>query len=355
MATSGTYDRSDPFVTVAIPCRNEAGYIQSCLESVLAQDYPEGRTEIVVADGMSDDGTRQVLKAVATVHPRVQVIDNPDRLQSAGMNAVIRRARGEVIVRMDVHCEYAPDYLRRCVEELARSGADNVGGAQRPRATSFFQGALCAALTSFLGVGGARYRSEQAQGLVDTVFLGAFRRRVFEIVGLYDPRAITNEDAELNQRLLEAGGRIHLSRAIVVHYHPRGSFRALARQYFRYGQGRARTLVKHRRLAALRPAVPFLALCALALALALPSVRPYAPWAIGVYSALCLAEAWRVGHPIGSRAVGTILGIFPTLHVSHAIGFALGLGRYLVRPDWVPAERLEPRLDDGATRPGSVP
>src|SRR5262249_58680066 len=126
---------------------------------------------------------------------------------------------------------------------LARGGAASAGGAQRARARSAFQRALCAARDSPLAVGGARYRSGANEGFVDTVFLGAFKRRVFETVGLYDPRAVTNEDAELNQRLLDSGGRVYLSRDIVVHYHPRDSFGAVARQYFRYGRGRARTFL----------------------------------------------------------------------------------------------------------------
>src|SRR5205823_757348 len=117
--------------------------------------------------------------------PRIRMIDNPDRIQAPGLNRLVREAHGDVVVRMDVHCEYAPDYVRRCVEALERTGADNVGGAQRARAKTAFQRALCAALSSPLGVGGARYRSAGAEGFVDTVFLGAFRRRVFETVGLW--------------------------------------------------------------------------------------------------------------------------------------------------------------------------
>jgi glycosyltransferase involved in cell wall biosynthesis len=211
-----------------MPCHNEARYIGACLRSVLAQDYPADRLEILVADGGSSDGTRDVVERIAAEDPRVVLVDNPARFQAAGMNAAIRCARGDVVVRMDVHCEYASDYVRRCVEALERTGAASVGGAQRARAETSFQRALCAALDSPLGVGGARYRSAIEEGFVDTVFLGAFRRRVFEEVGLYDPRAVTNEDAELNQRIHAAGGRVYLSRQIVAHYYPRESFAALA-------------------------------------------------------------------------------------------------------------------------------
>jgi len=224
-----------PVVTVAIPCLNEERHIEACLADVFAQDYPATRLDVLVGDGMSTDRTRQILAVVVAQRPgALRVIDNPRRLQAAAMNAMIAEARGEIIVRMDVHARYATDYVRQCVAVLAESGADNVGGAQRARPQTWFQRALCAALDSPLAVGGARYRNAEAEGFVDTVFLGAFRKRVVEAVGGYDPEAVTNEDAELNQRILASGGKIYLSKRIVVHYFPRESFRGLSRQYFKY-------------------------------------------------------------------------------------------------------------------------
>jgi hypothetical protein len=244
------------------------------------------------------------------------------------MNEIVRAARGEIIVRMDVHCEYAPDYVRKCVEVLERTGADNVGGAQRARATTLFQRALCAALASPLGVGGAKYRSADNEGWVDTVFLGAFRKQVLEKVGLYDPRAITNEDAELNQRIVAAGGKIWLSKEIVVHYHPRESFRALAKQYYKYGRGRARTLLKHGKLLSLRPALPFLMVSGAAALLATSAIQPFTPIAFAAYALATGAEAVRVGRGAGATAIPLVWAIFPVLHVSHGVGFAAGLVRY---------------------------
>src|SRR5947208_10254810 len=225
-----------PAVTIAMPAFNEERYIEACIASVQAQDYPRELIEILIADGRSTDRTREIAARLAAEDDRIKLVDNPARLQAAGLGRLVKHAHGDVIVRMDVHCEYAPDYVRKCVETLERTGADNVGGAQRAKARTFFQRALCAALASPLGVGGAKYRSADAEGFVDTVFLGAFRRRVFETVGLWDPGAITNEDAELNQRILDSGGQVYLSRDIVVHYFPRDSFRSLAKQYFRYGR-----------------------------------------------------------------------------------------------------------------------
>ena len=214
---------------------------------------------------------------------------------------MVKQATGDVFVRMDVHCEYAPDYVRKCVETLERTGADNVGGAQRAKAQTFFQRALCAALTSPLGVGGAKYRSADAEGFVDTVFLGAFRRRVFETVGLWDPGAITNEDAELNQRILDSGGQIYLSRDIVVHYFPRDSFQTLAKQYYKYGRGRARTLLKLGSFPNLRPLAPFAMVVGAAALVALPPLWPIAPLAFATYALATGAEAVRVAASSAAR------------------------------------------------------
>lgn len=338
-----------PFVTVAMPCLNEERHIEACLRGALAQDYPADRLEVIVADGGSSDATRALVQRVAAQDPRVLLVDNPGRLQSAGMNEVIRRARGDVIVRMDVHAEYAPDYVRRSVEVLERTGADNVGGAARTRSDAPFQRALCAALESPLGVGGSKYRNPDNEGWVESVFNGAFRRSVFETVGMYDPRAITNEDAELNQRIHDAGGRVFLSREVVVHYFPRDRVGALARQYYKYGQGRARTLLKHRRLLSLRPVIPFLMVVAGAALVVTSPLHGLLPWAAGSYALLALAEAVRVGRQGGLRQLAMVWGIFPVLHVSHGLGFGAGLLRYLRRPDWSEPERLAPRA------PAAVP
>jgi len=326
-----------PRVTIAMPAYNEERYIEACVASVQAQDYPRHLIEILIADGRSTDQTREIIARLTAADPRIRLVDNPARLQAAGLGLMVKQATGDVIVRMDVHAEYAPDYVRRCVEALERTGADNVGGAQRAKARTAFQRALCAALDSPLGVGGASYRSSDAEGFVDTVFLGAFRRRVFEAIGLWDPCAITNEDAELNQRILDSGGQIYLSRDIVVHYFPRDSFRSLARQYYKYGTGRARTLLKLGSFPTLRPITPFAMVVGAAALLVVPPLWPIAPLAFAGYALATGAEAVRVGAKLGPAAIPTVWAIFPVIHASHGAGFAAGLLRYLRRPDW-PAE-----------------
>jgi cellulose synthase/poly-beta-1,6-N-acetylglucosamine synthase-like glycosyltransferase len=345
---------SPPLVTIAIPCRDEEAYIEACVRAVQTQDWQRERLEILVADGMSIDATREILARLAGEDPRIRLIDNPARVQAAGLNECVRRARGEFIIRMDVHADYGPDFVGQCVSVLERTGADNVGGAARPKARTFFQRCVATALGSPLGIGGSRYRKADEQGFVESVWPGAFRREVFERVGLFDPNAVTNEDAELNQRIADSGGRVYLSRDILVHYYPRSSPRSLARQYFRYGQGRARTLLKHGKLLSWRPALPFLWLAGEALLLGTSPWHPFGVWSLAAYALATGAEAVRVvskeksgdepssdtGLFAMSRRVATVWGIFPVLHVSHGAGFAVGLVKYLVRPDWGPAERL---------------
>ncbi len=172
------------------------------------------------------------------------------------------------------------------------------------------------------------------------MFLGAFRRAVFEGAGLYDRGAVTNEDAELNQRVLERGGAIYLSRDIVVHYHPRDSYGALARQYFGYGRGRARTLLKHRRLPVLRPALPFAMVATAAVICAVSPLHPLALPCLCAYAIAAGFEAVRTAGAAGPAAVLRVATIFPVVHLSHGLGFAAGLLRYALRPDWDPPALL---------------
>jgi glycosyltransferase involved in cell wall biosynthesis len=348
-----TYDKKNPegtleetpLVTIAIPCLDEALFIERCLRDALAQNYPADRLEVVVADGGSRDGTREILAALARADRRVRVIDNPGRIQARGMNEILRVACGGVIARFDAHSEFAPDYVSQCVAELKRTGADNVGGAARAHAATPFQHALCAALDSPLGVGGAGYRSADSEGYVDTVFCGAFPRAVFERVGLYDPGAVVNEDAELNQRIAAAGGRIYLSRRIVAHYYPRSSLSALARQYFRYGQGRARTILKGGRLPRPRNIGPFLAVAGGALLLLAAPRSPFTWGLFALYALATGAEAIRVARGRPESKALAIWPLFPVMHVAHGCGMLAGFVSYGLRPDWAAPERLRPRAE----------
>ncbi len=324
-----------PFVTIAVPCFNEEKYIETFLADVFEQDYPAASIEVLIGDGMSTDRTREIIARIAETSPgRVRVIDNPRRLQAAAMNQMIEAAKGDVIVRLDVHARYAKDFVRQCVTVLGETGAQNVGGPARPTADKWFQRAVCAALDSKLAVGNSAYRDLGAEGWVESVFPGAFPRGVFEVVGGFDPNAITNEDAELNQRIRAAGGRVYLSQKIVVHYFPRDTYRGLAKQYFKYGQGRARTALKHRGIPSIRPVLPFLLVVG---GTALVVTTPWHPFlvpALALYGAGCAIEGARVARKHGLHLAPVVASIFPILHVAHGVGFGAGLVKYLLEPDW---------------------
>jgi succinoglycan biosynthesis protein ExoA len=337
-----------PLCSIIIPCYQEEAHIEAVLRTAMDQDYCPDLIEILVVDGGSIDRTRMIVRALAALDPRIRLLHNPRRIQAAAMNIGIRSSRGDVIIRMDAHAEYAVNHVTTCVRVLRRTGAFNVGGAQRPRSRGGFQRAVAAALSSPLGAGGSAQRDAAREGCVESVWNGAFRREAFELAGLYDPSAVTNEDAELNQRILEAGGRVYLSRDVVSFYYPRGSLGEVIQQYYAYGRGRARTLLRRRRLLSVRPIAPFLFTSALLCLLLMSAVhRATASLLAGVligYVAAIVAESIRLGWRKGPGLIPRLWTIFPAIHLSHGIGFAVGLAECIragVRP--VPPERLAAR------------
>jgi len=218
-----------PLLSVVIPCWNEARFVAAFLDSVLANDYPADRTEILLVDGMSDDGTREIVRKYADAEPRLRLIDNPGRRKPVALNLGILEARGDVIIRLDVHAVYENDYLRRCVEGLlAYPEADNVGGTRRaePRDDRLLSRAVALANTHRLAAGNANYRvGASGPRWVDTVFGGCYRRAVFDRIGLFDERLTRTQDLEFNQRLRASGGKILMIPDIVCTYYPRGDWR----------------------------------------------------------------------------------------------------------------------------------
>ena len=198
-------------VSVILPCRNEAGYIEDCLQSILKQELPDVELEIIVADGVSTDGTREYLQRVTVENSRVRFLNNPGRIVSTGLNAALREARGEVIIRMDAHTVYAPDYIKQCLAVLRETEADNVGGPMRTTAASYKERAIQAVFHSPFAVGGARSHNPEYEGCVDTVIYGCWKRSVFDRVGNFDEELVRNQDDEHNLRLVRGGGKIYQS------------------------------------------------------------------------------------------------------------------------------------------------
>ena len=323
-----------PRVSVIMPCRNERAHIRACLASVLASALPPEDMEVLVVDGASTDGTADLVREIARSEPRIRLLENPARIVPAALNRAIREAAGDVIVRLDAHNEYPPEYIPRLVDWLERTGADNVGGAwiTRPGApTPVAQGIACA-LSHPFGIGNAKYRHGVAEPVrVDTVPFGCYRRDVFDRIGLFDEELVRNQDDEFNLRLIRAGGTILLVPDVVSYYHARTSFRQLARMYYQYGYYKPLVILKvggvmtARQLA---PAALVVWLAALAAgSVAWPALLPLAVIAVSVYLIAAAVAATRAARGLGWRAMISSFLAFPILHLSYGIGFLWGAAR----------------------------
>lgn len=323
-----------PFVSVVIPVYNEERYIEACLRSVLDQDYPLDRYEVIVADGGSTDRTRDIVEATARVNPNVRLIDNPGRTQASGLNLAILASRGEYIARQDGHAEWGPHHLRRSIELLVATGADNVGGRADGVGAGATARAIASAMRSPFGVGGARFRYSTTVEDTATVFPGTFRRTAFERVGLFDEAYPPHEDYELNHRIRESGGRVLFSPDIPTRYHVRESLSALGRQYFRYG--RAKVRVARSSPGVIRPyhlAAPALVVAVPVLALCVASGRGRrAASGVGVaYAAACVAAGVRAGAGEPAAVRVRIPATFVVMHVAWGFGFWAGVAEAALR------------------------
>jgi succinoglycan biosynthesis protein ExoA len=275
-----------PTVTVAIPSYNEAVNIERVIQELSSTQY-ENLIEIFVADGESTDGTQDIIARLALKDPRIKLLNNPFKIQSAGLNLLFQKSKGDVFLRADAHADYAPDYIEQCIKALLISNALNVGGAQRFVAKTPFQAGVALASRSPLGNGGAKYRNPYYSGYSDTVFLGCFWRDALQQLSGYDIKSssdedtelnaqsllfpfdtsqVTNQDAELNHRLqAQKSSAIYISSKIKVWYYPRKTWIKLWIQYFKYGRGRCLTTMKHPQLVPLRSVLPFLVISGLSL------------------------------------------------------------------------------------------
>jgi len=316
-------------ISIVVPCRNEAGYIDAFLDSALAQQLAPGtRLEVLVADGRSDDGTRELLARRALADRRLRVIDNPLRITSAALNLAIAAARGATIVRMDVHSTYAPDYAAQCQKTLCDTGAACVGGAWVPVGRGWPQAAIAAAFESRFGSGGAASRRTDYSGPVDTVYLGAWPRAQLLAVGGFDEALVRNQDDELALRITRAGGLVWQSAAIQSSYAPRASFKALARQFYQYGYWKVPVIRKHRLPAAPRHLVPFAFVAVLALLAVLGLAWAPAWWALagvlGLYAAASAANAVAVAGGSWQQGLG-VAWACACMHGGYGVGFGRGL------------------------------
>jgi len=340
-----------PAFSVIIPCRNENDQIEGSVRSMLGQESVPGGLEVIVADGMSEDGTRETLARLAAEDPRLRVVDNAARITPCGMNAGIRAARGRFIAIAGAHNRYAPDYLRRAAEVLAETGADNVGGSMICEGDLPLQRAIGAAHHSPFSAGGARWHRTSYDGPADTVFGGIYRREVFDRIGFFDEELVRNQDDELNLRLTRSHGRIWHSSRLRSWYRPRNSLARLFRQYMQYGFWKVRVIQKHRIPASIRHLVPgFFVLVLLTLPVLAAFWRPaLAVWLalVAVYVLSNVAASVTVALKEGWDLLPFLPLVFACYHFGYGIGFLRGIWTFFV------AGRSPNEQWSGLTRPSA--
>ncbi len=321
-----------PFVSVIMPIRNEAAFIGRSLGAVLAQDYPHDHMEVLVADGMSTDDTRAIVQQLAARHADIQVrlVDNPGKIVPTGFNAALAQARGDVIVRVDGHCEIAPDYVSRCVAHLLEDRVDGVGGPIRTVGTTPPSETIALAMSSSFGVGGSAFRTVKDKAmLVDTIAFPAYTRAAVEMAGPLDEELVRNQDDEYNYRLRKLGAKLLLAPDVRSKYYNRGSLRSLWRQYYQYGFYKVRVLQKHPRQMRLRQFVPpaFVASILGGALLSPLNKRLRALWALVItaYAVANLMASWRIARKAGRAHLRRLPLVFSILHFSYGLGFLHGL------------------------------
>lgn len=243
-------------VAVIVPCRNEVNFVENFLQSVLKQNLKGIELEIIIADGMSSDGTRRILQDYD--NPRVTMIDNPELIVPTGLNRAIAVARSEIIVRMDVHSEYDTDYVRTCAHKLIDTEAQCVGGPWVAKGQNIRQNAIADAFQSRLASGGAPSRNIGFSGYVDTVYLGSWRKDFLKDIGGFDEALVRNQDDELCLRIKKTGGKIWQDKDIKSVYYPRDAISKVVRQFFQYGYWKIAVIKKHKMPASWRHLAPFL-------------------------------------------------------------------------------------------------
>jgi len=327
----------NPFVSILVPMRNEADNIARCLDSILKNDYPEDRLEILVIEGMSTDGSREIVQEYTKRFPCIRLLENPKRIVPAALNIGITNAKGGVIMRMDAHSVYPRNYVAELVTWLEKSGADNVGGVclTRPANDTSMAQAIAIGLAHPFGVGNSYFRiGASGPKWVDTVPYGCYRRDVFDRIGRFDEELARNQDDEFNFRLTRRGGRILLAPHVVSYYVARESASKLWRMCYQYGYFKPLVARKVGRIMTVRQVIPPL------FVLGLLGSAMLAPWSWGMrlvlmfiiiaYAFVDIACSISVAFRRGARCGLALSAVFPLMHLSYGLGFLKGMLDLLV-------------------------
>lgn len=307
-----------PSISVILPILNEEAHLKGAIDSILSQDY-QGKTEVILAVGPSQDRTLEIAQQISQQDSRVVIVDNPTGRTAAGLNLALKKSDSPVIVRVDGHAQIPGNYLSLVVEILNKTGAVNVGGVMAAVGTTAFENAVAGAMRSPLGVGASRFHTGGEAGVVDTVYLGAFRREALLAIGGFDERFTRAQDWELNFRLRENGGVIYFDPRLHVTYRPRSTVKALAKQYFEYGRWRRVVSRKHSGTINYRYLAPPFALVGFVSSVIAGFIAPVLFIPAAIYSLFVLLASVKIASSI--REYFLLLAVIPTMHFAWGAGF----------------------------------
>lgn len=321
-------------LSVIIPCRNESKYISKCIDSIVNQDFPKSDLEVFIVDGMSTDGTRDIIAEYCAKYDYIHLIDNEKHYVPHALNLGIKRAVGEMIMRLDVHTTYDTNYISVLVRKLKELDADNVGCVCRTDVLSKTPKSLAikAVLSSRFGVGNSDFRTGVANvQMVDTVPFGCYKRSVFEKYGLFDERLVRNQDIEFNKRIVNGGGSIYLIPQALCTYFARDTFRTMARNNYSNGRWNILTVKITKRFSSLsfRHFVPMLFVLSLICPLALMPVDIrlglISAASLIAYTMLTLLMSAKISAQGKGLKIKHLFAAFVALHLSYGFGSLVGL------------------------------
>lgn len=322
-----------PSVSIIVPIYNEEYYIEQCLQSLIAQNYP-GIVEILCVDGGSQDRTKDIVEYFAKTHQKIRLLANPYKVQAEGLNIGIQLAKGDIIARIDAHGFYEMDYITQCAEQLIQTGAGSVGGTATPVAgEAFISQLIVFAHESRFGIGVAQFRRHSGAGWVDTVWPGFYWRRIFDEVGPYRAALVRDEDNDFNARLRAHGYGIYLSPKIKAYYFPRRDLKGICKQSFGNGKGAFPTLCINYHAVTLRRFIPFLFVTSLLMALLVAPfhIAGQIIFAIlfGLYAVCSAILSLQIGYKHGFRYALVMPFVFFLIHVSYGFGSIWGLTKLI--------------------------
>jgi len=307
-----------PAISVILPVLNEESHLEDAVQSILSQDY-HGAIEVILAVGPSHDRTLEIAQSISHRDPRVVIVENPTGRTAAGLNLALRTSQSPVVVRVDGHAHIPHNYLSLVVEILNSTGAVNVGGVMAAVGKTPFEKAVAGAMRSPFGVGASRFHTGGEAGVVDTVYLGAFRREALIAIGGFDERFTRAQDWELNFRLRENGGIVYFDPRLHVTYRPRSTVKALAKQYFEYGRWRRVVSRRHAGTINLRYLAPPIALVGFFASVVAGIFAPILFTPAVIYLLFVLAASLSIASSI--REYFLLLAVIPTMHFAWGAGF----------------------------------